>query len=88
MLCLWLLLKYVSVEQAVIALGDVPVVPECSAAQVKRLLSLERVEMATQLSSHTRRNHFTLHRIYSCSVTALPDGYADPLVASRTSLWD
>lgn len=65
MLCLWLLLKKVSVEQAVIALGDVPIVPERqthSATQVKRLLLLEKGAMATQLSSHTR-SHFALCRI-------------------------
>lgn len=55
----------VSIEQAVIALGNVPIVPEHqthSAAQVKKLLLLEKGAMATQLSSHTR-SHFTLCRI-------------------------
>lgn len=80
LLSLWLLLKYVSVEQVVIVLGDVLVVLEHethSAAKVKRLLCFKRGAVVTQLSH--------LAQSFSCSITVLPD---DLLVGSDTLLWD
>lgn len=90
LLYLCLLLKWVSAEQAVIALGDVPVVPECqthSAAQVKRLLSLQKGVMTTQLP-RSRRTYSVLCRISVVALTALPYGFVDPLLGFHSSLWN
>lgn len=73
---------------AICCLGGTHVLPELYVHSAAHLRSpLEMGSTATWLNSCTG-SYFALQGTHSCSVTALPDGYVDPLVGSLTSVWD